>query len=295
VEALERIHADTPRWWRPFLGRRLIQPFDRVELTRADLELFAQRFAPPGSPLEQSLALVRSWDDEAEIFMAPRSLADRLFAQQDAYLFQGATLWKPHLLDLVRLIAAAGDAAVVADVAHELYGQRSPEAALERIERYAPLYADHPELEALRGAALAELAARAPSPAVAEELGRESARAAGRALVWSGGRIALEAAEGHPLYGLYAAEFPLRVGWKLPEALPPLVGGGSVPRLDWIREAALRVDYSVSDPSWLEALHDRLKAQGELAALTQLVIENSRRFVGHPERPAFLSKSGAAL
>jgi len=295
AETLERLREEVPRWWRPLLLRSVIGRFDIPEFTRADLQVFEQRFAPPESPLARSIDLFGAWNDEAEIFMAPRSLVDRLVEQGDSYVLLHAELWQPNLLDQTRLIAHSGDAAVVADVARLLIIEGSPDEALARIERYAPVYADHPQLEALRALALGAQAARAPSPAAGEELRREAERASRRALVWSGGRIAAEGVERDPLFDLFSAEFPLREGWKIPTRVPQLVGLGRAPRIDWVREAELRVDYSVSDPSWLEALYAHLAERRESEAMLRIASASSRRFVGHPKRPAFLSAIGKEL
>jgi hypothetical protein len=293
-ETFAVLGAEVGWWWSPLWLRSLAGRFEHPSSAREDLELLESLAGAADPGLMQGIALAKSWGDEIELFMAPRSLADRALGLGIAPWVERAELFAPHPADLLRLIASRGDAAAVADVARELVEAGSSEQALARVELYAPVYAGHPRLEALRAAALAAMAERAASPARAEELGREAFRAAGRALVWSGGTLAPPGAEAHPLFGLFSAEFPVHAGWRLPERIPPLVGLGAPPPLDWIREVSLRADYSATDPSWLAALHDRLAREGATEALLRLALDNERRFAGHPQRPAFLTEGAGA-
>jgi len=117
AQTLARLRDEVPRFWQPLLLRGAIGRFDVPELAHAELRDFPPRFLPQGSPLRSSLELVQSWSDAAEIFMAPRAITDRLVAEGNPVVLLHPGLWSPHQLDQPRLMAAAADAAVVADVA----------------------------------------------------------------------------------------------------------------------------------------------------------------------------------
>ena len=280
------LFAEVPEGWRLFVWI-LLGGFDAsvtAELaSRLDEGFPVADFGPRGQLAEDALR-GRPWADERSLRLEPRRHFDRLLeVERDAPLQAGA-YWRPHRADLLDLLVSSAEETLFAHLRALVV--RDDPAALEQLEDYAGVYADHPRLEALHFAWLERSAARA---ARSERSQREqkALAVAERIQIWEGGQTNVTTRL--PRTGLYDADFPTHPDWPWPFETPELVGmAGRHGQVDGLWSMESHLAYTTASVASLVQLHAKLSGAGQQEAAAVLVERNAQRFHGNPKRPAFL-------